>query len=160
MKRGFSKEHAPLFPRILAIQAEEDEAVYEEWDDRVERAFTTADILDAEQASGGSLRYQEPMRGSIAQTRSERVPTPSYDSPLLGFHTPGSDEERRKKKARTPQPLKRRLFKVRVGSSVDENLNEENPSKHGRSMIEEIDQDAGVTLVQINAEDQGKVTPT
>ncbi|GJW27105.1 hypothetical protein Tco_0040916 [Tanacetum coccineum] len=34
------------------------------------------------------------MGGTIAQTRSERVPTPSYDSPLLGGNTPGSDEER------------------------------------------------------------------
>ncbi|GJZ24966.1 hypothetical protein Tco_0562425 [Tanacetum coccineum] len=34
----------------------------------------------------------------------------------------------------------------------------EDPSKQGRSMIEEIDQDTGITLVQINAEDQ--VTPT
>ncbi|GJX68588.1 ribonuclease H-like domain-containing protein [Tanacetum coccineum] len=61
MKRGFSGEHTPLFPSMIAIQAEEgeglghpskpqpppqtsepipnvpDEAVYEEWDDRVER---------------------------------------------------------------------------------------------------------------------------
>nr|GEU60603.1 ribonuclease H-like domain-containing protein [Tanacetum cinerariifolium] len=72
----------------------EDESVYEEWDDRVEKAATTAASLDAEQAS------------------------------------------------------------VRVESSAEENLNEEDPSKQGRSMIEEIDQDIGVTLVQINAEDQ------
>nr|GEY97907.1 hypothetical protein [Tanacetum cinerariifolium] len=86
MKRGFSGEHTPLFPSMLAIQAEEgeDDAIYEEWDDRVERAATTAASLDAEQLVGGS----------IAQTRSERVPTPSYDSPILGVHTPGSDEER------------------------------------------------------------------
>ncbi|GJY10412.1 hypothetical protein Tco_0378597 [Tanacetum coccineum] len=32
--------------------------------------------------------------GTIAQTRSERVPTPSYDSPLLGGNIPESDEER------------------------------------------------------------------
>ncbi|GKD77364.1 hypothetical protein Tco_1339985, partial [Tanacetum coccineum] len=49
-----------------------DEAVYEEWDDRVERDTTTAASLDAEQASGGSTRCQEAMRGSIVQTRSER----------------------------------------------------------------------------------------
>ncbi|GKE25398.1 hypothetical protein Tco_1436910 [Tanacetum coccineum] len=42
----------------------------------------------------GSPRCQEAMGGTIAQTRSERVPTPSYDSPLLGGNTPGSDEER------------------------------------------------------------------
>ncbi|GJY45059.1 hypothetical protein Tco_0433272 [Tanacetum coccineum] len=174
MKRGFSGEHTPLFPSMLAIQAEEgegsghpsepqpppstaqptneepipnvvssshqktqtprqalnqvtelpqtsepipnvpDEAVYEEWDDRVERATTTAASLDAEQASGninrtqstaipnvplpqgigagGSPRCQEAMGGSIAQTRSERVPTPPHDSPLLRVHTLGSDE--------------------------------------------------------------------
>ncbi|GKC63595.1 hypothetical protein Tco_1096193 [Tanacetum coccineum] len=34
------------------------------------------------------------MGGTISQTRFERVPTPSYDSPLLGGNTPGSDEER------------------------------------------------------------------
>ncbi|GJT69497.1 hypothetical protein Tco_1028783 [Tanacetum coccineum] len=168
------REHTPLFPSMLAIQAEEgegsghpsepqpppstaqptneepipnvvssshqktqtprqalnqvtelpqtsepipnvpDEAVYEEWDDRVERATTTAASLDAEQASGninrtqstampnvplpqgigagGSPRCQEAMGGSIAQTRSERVPTQSYDSPLPRVHTLGSDE--------------------------------------------------------------------
>nr|GEZ25113.1 hypothetical protein [Tanacetum cinerariifolium] len=92
MKRGFSREHTPLFPSMLAIQAEEgeDEAVYEEWDDRVERATTTAASLDTEHASGA----KKPWGDSIAQTRSERVPTPSYDSPLLRVHTLGSDEYR------------------------------------------------------------------
>nr|GFA00165.1 hypothetical protein [Tanacetum cinerariifolium] len=146
--------------------------------------------------------------GSIAQTRSERVPTPSYDSSLLGIHTHGSDGERfkqheltgniqqqsndtplsrghtltsgedsielikelmetctklskrvlaleesktskdlvitrlklrvkklekKKNKARNPQPLKMRLFKVRVESSAEENLDEEDPFKQGRS---------------------------
>nr|GEV93690.1 hypothetical protein [Tanacetum cinerariifolium] len=175
----------------------------------VERAATTAASLDVEQASGninrsqstvmpnvnlpwgigacGSPRCQEAIRGSIAQTRSERVPTPSYDSPLLGVHIPRSDEERfeqheltgnvqqqsydpplsrvservlsleesttaqdlvikrlklrvkklekKKKKARTPQPLKRRLFKVRVGSFAKENLDEGDPSKQGRREV-------------------------
>nr|GEY13124.1 hypothetical protein [Tanacetum cinerariifolium] len=207
-----------------------DEAVYKEWDDRVERAATTAVSLDAEQASGniittqstvmpnvplpheigacGSPRCQEAMGGSIAQTRSERVPTTFYDLPLLGVYTPRSDEERneqhelmgnvqqqsndpplsrghtlgsgedsielikelmetctklvkklekKKKKARTPYPMKRRLFKVRVESFAKENLDEEDPFKQERSMIEEIDQDTGVTLVQIDAEDKGKI---
>ncbi|GKF37902.1 hypothetical protein Tco_0114660, partial [Tanacetum coccineum] len=35
-----------------------DEAIYEEWDDRVERATTTAASLDAEQASGNINRTQ------------------------------------------------------------------------------------------------------
>ncbi|GJU54202.1 hypothetical protein Tco_1227916 [Tanacetum coccineum] len=60
-----------------------DEAVHKELGDIVERAATTAASLDAESHGG-----------TIAQTRSERVPTPFYDSHLLGGNTPGSDEER------------------------------------------------------------------
>ncbi|GJW57792.1 hypothetical protein Tco_0104523, partial [Tanacetum coccineum] len=63
-----------------------DEDIHKELGGRVERAATIAVSLDAE--------CQEAMRGNIAQTRSERVPTPSYDSPLLGGNTPESDEER------------------------------------------------------------------
>ncbi|GJX71766.1 hypothetical protein Tco_0308937, partial [Tanacetum coccineum] len=93
-----------------------NEVVHKELGNRVERAATTAASLDAEHDShnilktqstailnvplsqgigiGGSPRCQEAMGGTIAQTRSERVPTPCYDSPLLGGHTPGIDEER------------------------------------------------------------------
>ncbi|GKC46528.1 hypothetical protein Tco_1064250, partial [Tanacetum coccineum] len=91
-----------------------DEAVYKKWDDRVERATTTAASLDAEYASGninrtqstaipnvplpqgvgagGSPRCQEAMGSSIAQTRSERVPTSPRDSPLPRVNTLGSDK--------------------------------------------------------------------
>ncbi|GJZ81189.1 hypothetical protein Tco_0646183 [Tanacetum coccineum] len=93
-----------------------DETVHKERGDSVERTATTAASLDAEQAnsnilrtqstairhvpfpqgigSGGSPRRQEIMGDTIAQTRSERVSTHSYDSLLLGVNTPGSDEER------------------------------------------------------------------
>ncbi|GJW35609.1 ribonuclease H-like domain, reverse transcriptase, RNA-dependent DNA polymerase [Tanacetum coccineum] len=93
-----------------------DEAVFKEWDDRVVRATTTAASLDAAQASGNITktqstamsndplsqeigsgdrpRCQEAMGGVIAQTRSERASKHSYDSPLPGVNTPGSDEER------------------------------------------------------------------
>ncbi|GJU19392.1 hypothetical protein Tco_1152734, partial [Tanacetum coccineum] len=64
-----------------------DEAVHKELGDRVERDATTAASLDAEQDSGNILKTQ-------SMTRSERVPTSSYDSPLLGGNTPESDEER------------------------------------------------------------------
>ncbi|GJT67761.1 ribonuclease H-like domain-containing protein [Tanacetum coccineum] len=64
-----------------------DEDIHKELGDRVKRAATTAASLDTMQDS-------EAIRGTIAQTRSERVPTPSYDSPHLGGNTPGSDEER------------------------------------------------------------------
>ncbi|GJV60862.1 putative ribonuclease H-like domain-containing protein [Tanacetum coccineum] len=69
-----------------------DEALYEKGGDRVERATITAASLDAARASGGSPRCQESMGGFIAQTRSERVPTSPYDSPLSRVNTLGSDE--------------------------------------------------------------------
>ncbi|GJX58951.1 putative ribonuclease H-like domain-containing protein [Tanacetum coccineum] len=188
MKRGFSGEHTPLFPSMLAIQAEEgevDEAVFKEWDDRVVRDTTTAASLDAAHASGGSPRCQEAMRGSFGQTRSERVPTPPYDSPLPRVNTLRSDEgsmslqeltilctklfskvesleadlkqtkqvygaaytklimkvKKLKKIVKIIQA--RRRAKI-VVSDDEEDL--EDSSKQGR-MIEEIDQDAVVTLV-------------
>ncbi|GJY27711.1 putative ribonuclease H-like domain-containing protein [Tanacetum coccineum] len=117
-----------------------DEVVYEEWDDIVERATTTAASPQGISACG-SPRSQEAMRGSIARTRVKKL-------------------EKKRKNARNPLPMKRRLFKFRVKSSADENLNEDDPSKQGKSMIEEIDQDTGVTLVQIDAEDQGRFNET
>ncbi|GJS18752.1 hypothetical protein Tco_0413224 [Tanacetum coccineum] len=170
-----------------------DGAVYMEWDDKVEMATTTAASLDAAHASGGSPRCQEAMGGSIAQTRSEKVPTQSYDSPLPRVNTLGSDEGSMtlheltvlctklsnkvesleaelkqtkqtfgaaftkliKKVKKLEQTVKtsqaRRRAKIIIS---DDEEDEEDPSKQGRSMIEEIDQDAGITLVQINAEDQ------
>nr|GEW10705.1 hypothetical protein [Tanacetum cinerariifolium] len=71
---------------------QKDDAIYEEWDDRVERATTTAASLDVAQASGDSPRCQESIGGSITHTRSERVPTQSDDSPLLRVNTLRSDE--------------------------------------------------------------------
>ncbi|GJX30179.1 uncharacterized mitochondrial protein-like protein, partial [Tanacetum coccineum] len=73
---------------------DENEVVHKERGYSVERAPTTTTSLDAEQGSGGSPRCQEAMGDTIAQTRSERVSTPSYDSPILGVNTLGSDEER------------------------------------------------------------------
>ncbi|GJU06685.1 hypothetical protein Tco_1123115 [Tanacetum coccineum] len=150
-----------------------DEAVHEERGDSVERAATTAASLDAEQdsgninrtqstaipnvpfpqgiGSGGSPRCQEAMGDTIAQTRSERVSTPSYDSPLLGVNTPGSDEERIELKelmdmctklsdrvldlenVKDAQALEiKKVYKPRVESS-EESLGEKDASKQGRN---------------------------
>ncbi|GKD36442.1 hypothetical protein Tco_1251951, partial [Tanacetum coccineum] len=89
---------------MLAIQAAEgeDEAVYEEWDDKVERATTTAASLDADQAT---------------------------ESGELGCRLVANKED------------------------DEENLNDS--SKQGRK-IDEIDQDPNITLVQHDAEIQGR----
>ncbi|GJS19466.1 putative ribonuclease H-like domain-containing protein [Tanacetum coccineum] len=163
-----------------------DEAVHKELGDRLERAVTTATSLDVEQDSSGSPRCQKAIGGTIAQTRSERVPTPSYDSPLLGGNTPGSDEEILEQHeltdnvpptphdlplpgGHTPGSDKGRLQQDKltdivialrrltlVTSKDEEYLVAEDPSKQGRSLIEEIDLDAGILLVPSHDEVQGR----
>ncbi|GJX23162.1 hypothetical protein Tco_0227607 [Tanacetum coccineum] len=92
-----------------------NETVYEEMDDSLERAATTATSLDAEQdrgninktqskatlnepsslktSSGIGSRRQETMRDTIAQTGFENVSKTSNDSLLIGVSTPRSDED-------------------------------------------------------------------
>ncbi|GJR11889.1 hypothetical protein Tco_0794541 [Tanacetum coccineum] len=87
-----------------------DEAVYEEIDDSLERAATTATSLDAEQdrgninktqskatlnepsflgtSPGSGPKRQETMGDTIAQTRFENVSKTSNDSLLVGVNTP------------------------------------------------------------------------
>ncbi|GKA26806.1 hypothetical protein Tco_0712915 [Tanacetum coccineum] len=95
-----------------------DEAVYEEMDESLERAVTTATSLDAEQdrgnmnktqskatlnepsslrtSSGNGPRCQETMRDTIAQTRSENVSKHSNDQLLARGNTLRSGEDSRK----------------------------------------------------------------
>ncbi|GJR55448.1 RNA-directed DNA polymerase, eukaryota [Tanacetum coccineum] len=150
----------------------------------------------------GSPRCQESMGGTIIQTRPERVPTPSYDSPLLGGNTPKSDEERLEQHELTdnvpPTPhdsplpgegLESGLMKTKklyatafkelinrvksleselnfqkskskrrrltlVTSKDEEDLVADDPSKQGRSLIDEMDLDAGISLVPPHVEVQ------
>ncbi|GJY12411.1 hypothetical protein Tco_0381720 [Tanacetum coccineum] len=147
-----------------------DKAVYEEWDDRVERAITTAASLNAEHASGninrtqstaipnvslphgigagGSPRCQKAMGGSIAQTRSERK-VESLEADLkqtkqvygVAYTKLIMKVKKLEKTVKTSHSRRR----AKIVVSDDEKALEDS-SKQGR-MIEEIDQDAGVTLV-------------
>ncbi|GJY90387.1 putative ribonuclease H-like domain-containing protein [Tanacetum coccineum] len=127
----------------------------------VERAITTVASLDAAQDSG-SLRRQDTMGGAPAQTRSERVLEQPIEPPLSEGHTSGSREggmERqfklmdnkkkdaqaveilrlkkrvkgleRQSKSSISQPRRRKYRKV---ESSDDDLNEEDASKQGRSI--------------------------
>ncbi|GKD54068.1 putative ribonuclease H-like domain-containing protein, partial [Tanacetum coccineum] len=236
MKRGFSREHTPLFPSMLALLAEEgegsgnpfepqpppstaqptheepiphiessspqktqspnqalnkdielpqtsvpityvpDEAAYQERGDSVERAATTATILEAVQNSS-----------NIAKTQSMATPTEpiSQETSLDGGNIPRSDDDsmtlqeltalctrlpdkvlaletdlRQTKKvygtAYTKLIMKVKKLEKTVNTSQarrrakivdsDDDMDSEDSSKQGR-MIEEIDQDVGVTFV-------------
>ncbi|GJW02990.1 hypothetical protein Tco_1561846 [Tanacetum coccineum] len=160
------------------------------------------DPLSQEIGSGDRPRRQEAMGGVIAQTRSERASKHSYDSPLPGVNTHGSDEERLEQHELTnnvpPTPhdsplpgghtpgsdegrlqqekltdivtalvksledelkfqkskSKRRRLTI-VTSKDEEDLVVEDPSKQGRSLIEEMDLDGGISLVSLHVEVQG-----
>nr|GEY67863.1 putative RNA-directed DNA polymerase, eukaryota [Tanacetum cinerariifolium] len=103
------------------------------------------------------------------------VPPTPHDSPLLGGHTHGSDEEEakttqdnvitilklrvrrleKKRKARTSQPIKRRLFKGRVETSTDKSFGKD-ASKQGRNddKIEELNLTDGADT-EVLVEDKG-----
>ncbi|GJT50977.1 hypothetical protein Tco_0977134 [Tanacetum coccineum] len=75
---------------------------------------------------------------------AEEAATMPYDSPLLRVHSLGSDEGIKSRKARR---------KVRLISEDEDEL--EDPSKQGRK-IAQIDEDEGITLVQMSAQTQGR----
>ncbi|GJR24377.1 hypothetical protein Tco_0972904 [Tanacetum coccineum] len=126
--KGFSREVTSLFPNML-VQAQEemgeepvvDEVVYEERDDSLERATSTAASLDTEQdrgniakiqskatlnepspqgtGSGSGPRCQDTILGDAkAQTRFETASKQSNDPPLLRVNILGSGEDRLKLK--------------------------------------------------------------
>ncbi|GKB94459.1 hypothetical protein Tco_0980596, partial [Tanacetum coccineum] len=177
MKRGFSEEHTPLFPSMLAIQAEEVEGSGHPSEPQpppfTAQPTNEEPILNV--VSSSHQKTQTP--------RSERVPTQSYDSPLPRVHTLGSDEgsmtllelivlhttlskkvesletdlkqtkkvygapytkliKKVKKLEKTVKSNQARRAKIVV---LDDEEDLEDSSKQGR-MIEEIDQDTGVTL--------------
>ncbi|GJY33747.1 hypothetical protein Tco_0418216 [Tanacetum coccineum] len=72
-----------------------DETVYKEWEDRMERAATTASSLDAEQDSGSGPRCQVTILGGAeAQTWFEAASKQSNDPPLSRVNTIRSGEDK------------------------------------------------------------------
>ncbi|GKD68143.1 putative ribonuclease H-like domain-containing protein, partial [Tanacetum coccineum] len=155
-----------------------DEAVHKELGDRVERAATTAASLDAAQDSGNILKTQStaipnvPLFQEIGTCGSLRCQK-AMGVPLLrlGGHTPGSDEGRLQQEnlmdivtalSQKVEGLESDLKKTKklrrltfVTSEDEDDLVAEDPSKQGRSLIEEMDLDAGISLVHPHVEVQG-----
>ncbi|GKC43008.1 putative ribonuclease H-like domain-containing protein [Tanacetum coccineum] len=132
-------EEIPLFPTMLAIdQPGQGEATFIGVNVVHGGVATNISSIDARQG-GGNI---------------PKSPTMPYDSPLPGGHTSRSDEgslplhemtvlcEEVGANVETSQD--RRRAKIVVS---DEEEDEEDPSKQGRSLIEEIDLDARISLV-------------
>nr|GEW17337.1 copia protein [Tanacetum cinerariifolium] len=153
-----------------------DEAVYEEWDDSVERATTTAASLDAAQDSGNILKTQSmampnvPLPQGIGTGGSPRcqetigVPLfrlglrgylPPHDSPLLRVNTLGNAA---KKKVNTYTKRRRAVSTSSEGVSTASRIFstvEESVKTVGESMpvstadvVQERVKDKGKTIMQ------------
>ncbi|GJV39385.1 hypothetical protein Tco_1417825 [Tanacetum coccineum] len=172
MKRGFSEEHTPLFQSMLVIQAAEGEGSGHPSEPQPPPSIAqpTNEEPIPTVVSSSHQKTQTPRQalkevprshgGSIAQTRFEKVPTQSYDSPLPRVNTLGSDEgsiilheltvKKLEQTIKTSQA--RRRAKIIVS---DDEEDSEDSSKQGRK-IDEIDQDPDITLVQHDAEIQAR----
>ncbi|GJR73853.1 putative ribonuclease H-like domain-containing protein [Tanacetum coccineum] len=76
-----------------------NETVIKEWEDRMERAATTASSLEVEQDSGSGPRCQDTILGGAeAQIRFEAASKQSNDPPLSRVNTLGSGEDNMKLK--------------------------------------------------------------
>ncbi|GJV52274.1 hypothetical protein Tco_1448015 [Tanacetum coccineum] len=153
--KGFSRRETPLFPTmVVQNQAEmgEDEAVYEERDDSLERDVTTATSLYAEQDMGNIDKTQ-------SKTRFENVSKQSNDPLLKRGNILQSGEDRLQL-----QELMELCTNLQNGVINLENTKtaqaqeitslklREDASKQGRK-IDDIDKDAEITLVH---ETQGR----
>ncbi|GKC16381.1 ribonuclease H-like domain-containing protein [Tanacetum coccineum] len=76
-----------------------DETVIKEWEDRMQRAATTASSLEAEQDSDSGPRCHDTILGGVeAQIRFEAASKQSNDPPLSRVATLGSGEDNMKLK--------------------------------------------------------------
>ncbi|GJU58109.1 putative ribonuclease H-like domain-containing protein [Tanacetum coccineum] len=134
-----------------------DGLLVREWADRSERA-TLLPLVRCREVVGGSPKYQEAMRGSIAQTRSERKVESLETNLKQTKQVYGAAYTKLIMKVKKLEKIvktshSRRRAKIVV---LDDEEASEDSSKQGR-MIEEIDEDARVTLVTpTQREDQPK----
>nr|GEW70647.1 uncharacterized mitochondrial protein AtMg00810-like [Tanacetum cinerariifolium] len=168
-----------------------DEAVHKEGGNSVERDITTDARLVAAQGNTqtrfetASKKSHDPPLSEVntfgsGEDRMEYpydltdfVPPTPYDSPLLGGHTPGSDEAKttqdkvitrlklrvkrleKKIKARSLQPMKRRLFKRRVETFTDKSLGEDaSKQERNNDKTEELNLTDGADT-EVIVEDKG-----
>ncbi|GKD56103.1 hypothetical protein Tco_1289490 [Tanacetum coccineum] len=162
-----------------------DEGVFMEWDDRVVRATTTVASLDSAHASGNITKTQsttmsnDPLSqeiGSGDRPRcQEAMGCHCSDYVSLSQKVEGLEFDLKKTKKLYVTAFKKLINRVKsledelkfqkskskrrrltlVTSEDEEDLVAEDPSKQGRSLIEEMDLDAGISLVPLHVEVQG-----
>ncbi|GKA87569.1 hypothetical protein Tco_0809333 [Tanacetum coccineum] len=92
--KSFSGRVTPLFAYMLVPQVVEGEGLGQPSEPQSPPSTAPSSQKGQKIGSSDRPRCQEAIGGVIAHTRSERASKYSYDSPLPGVNTPGSDEER------------------------------------------------------------------
>nr|GEU84666.1 putative ribonuclease H-like domain-containing protein [Tanacetum cinerariifolium] len=119
---------------VVPLKKVGDEAVHKELGDRMERAVITASSLEAEQDN-------EQFRQTVALSTIKDIVmaiTATIDRNVKVLNTEAS--------------IRRHL---KLGDSKEDE-DAEDPSKQGRSLIEELDMDVDISLVPPHAVDQGR----
>ncbi|GJZ48964.1 putative ribonuclease H-like domain-containing protein [Tanacetum coccineum] len=167
-----------------------DEAVHKEVGDRMERAATTASSLEAEQSNDpplsrvntlgsgeDSMKLMELMAhctklselGSLSlhgltdlcTSQSKKVARLEFElkQTKLTYNAALTKLIKRVKKLEQTIKTNQARRRAKVVISDDEEA-EEDPSNQERSLIEELDLDAGISLVPPHAADQGRIDDT
>nr|GEU37719.1 ribonuclease H-like domain-containing protein [Tanacetum cinerariifolium] len=139
-----------------------DKAVHKELGNRMERAATTASSLEAEHDSGGNTPGSEESimilneLTVLCTSLSKKVESLESDlkQTKLTYSVAYSKLIMKVKKLKHKVKLSKARRRVRLIVSKDED-DLEDPSKQGRK-IAQIDEDEGVTLVQMGAQTQGR----
>ncbi|GJR17643.1 retrovirus-related pol polyprotein from transposon TNT 1-94 [Tanacetum coccineum] len=167
--KDFSGRVTPLFSTMIVKaqqeQGEADEAVYEEMDESLERATTTATGLDAEQdrgnisktqskatpnepssigtSLGGSPRRQDTIGDTIAQTSS--LPGKHKDCSSIGdYKSEKESQEAREKEKEDASKQGRKIHNI----NVDEDITLDNV--HDADMFGVYDLDGDEVFVETN----------
>ncbi|GKC95191.1 hypothetical protein Tco_1160633 [Tanacetum coccineum] len=125
--------------------------------------FEQLSLMGVDVVHGGAATTDSSIDAGQGSGNITKSPTMPHDSTLPGGHTPGSDEgsmtlheltilctNLTNKVKKLEQTVKTSQAKRRtkiIASDDEEDLVAEDPFKQGRSMIEEMDLDAGISLV-------------
>nr|GFB39834.1 hypothetical protein [Tanacetum cinerariifolium] len=135
--RGYIGVITSLFDTMLVLHQDEEPYIHPTTVSLPSK-ITSSPSLSPQHTSINSPSTSQPPNIQTIPVADKPAPMP-HDSPL---------------QVKTSKATR----KVRIVTSEDED--EEDPSKQGRSLIEELDMDVGISLVPPHATDQGKSDDT
>ncbi|GJW56856.1 hypothetical protein Tco_0103587 [Tanacetum coccineum] len=159
VSKGYSRVNIPLFPPMLTTL-----------ESSPSRITSSPSLSPQTRPSTSQPPSTPPPSNQTKPVTKEAAPMP-HELPLQSVHSLGRDEGslslneltdlliKRVKKLEYTIKISQARRRAKVVFSDDEEA-EEDPSNQGRSLIEELDLDAGISLVPPHAADQGRFDDT